>query len=72
MSERPISDAQSIVSDAVELAGGQHALARELRINQSDISQAVNNGRPDARNRVLNALGYAVVETIRPMKGQNR
>ncbi|KXV66621.1 helix-turn-helix domain-containing protein [Gluconobacter oxydans] len=72
MTERPISDAQSIVSDAVELAGGQHALARELRISQSDISQAVNNGRTDSRNRVLNALGYVVVETIRPMKGQNR
>ncbi|MBS1098563.1 hypothetical protein JK191_13635 [Gluconobacter sphaericus] len=72
MSERPISDAQSIVSDAVELAGGQHALSRQLHISQSDISQAVNNGRTDSRNRVLNALGYVVVETIRPMKGQNR
>jgi len=72
MSDLPITEARSIVSDAVEMAGGQHALARNLRINQSDISQAVNNGRTDSRNRVLNALGYAVIETIRPMRGQNR
>jgi len=54
------------------MAGGQHALARRLGITQSDISQAVNNGRTDSRKRVLNALGYVVIETIRPMKGQNR
>ncbi|MBS0994742.1 helix-turn-helix domain-containing protein [Gluconobacter cerinus] len=72
MTDLSIAEAKSIVADAIEMAGGQHALARNLRINQSDISQAVNNGRTDARNRVLNALGYAVIETIRPMKGQNR
>lgn len=74
MSERPISDAQSIVSDAVEMAGGQRALARLRGISQSDISQSLNNGPRDARNRVLPGLGYFVVtiEVIRPMKGQNR
>ncbi|GAD09179.1 hypothetical protein GFGA_1d1184 [Gluconobacter frateurii NBRC 103465] len=72
MTDLPITEARSIIADAVEMAGGQHALARRLGITQSDISQAVNNGRTDSRKRVLNALGYAVIETIRPMKGQNR
>ncbi|MBS1035009.1 helix-turn-helix domain-containing protein [Gluconobacter cerinus] len=72
MTDLPIAEAKSIVADAIEMAGSQHALARLRGIAQSDISQAVNNGRTDARNRVLNALGYAVIETIRPMKGQNR
>lgn len=72
MTDHPIAEAKSIVADAIEMAGGQHALARLRGIAQSDISQAVNNGRTDARNRVLNALGYAVIETIRPMRGQNR
>ncbi|MBS1040964.1 hypothetical protein JK203_08890 [Gluconobacter cerinus] len=72
MTDLPIAEAKSIVADAIEMAGGQHALARLRGIAQSDISQAVNNGRSDARNRVLNALGYAVIETIRPMRGQNR
>ncbi|GAA4475524.1 hypothetical protein [Gluconacetobacter asukensis] len=68
---RPITDAQSIVCAAVEMAGGQRILARRLGISQSDISQAVNDKLPDARNRVLNALGYMVVEVIRPVRGQN-
>lgn len=72
MTDLSIAEAKSIVADAIEMAGGQHALARLRGIAQSDISQAVNNGRTDARNRVLNALGYAVIETIRPMRGQNR
>lgn len=74
MTDRPIGDAQSIITDAVEMAGGQRALARLRGIAQSDISQALNNGPADARNRVLNGLGYfvATLEVIRPMKGQNR
>ncbi|MFT9381537.1 helix-turn-helix domain-containing protein [Gluconobacter sp. P5B12] len=74
MNDRPIGDAQSIVADAVEMAGGQRALARLRGIAQSDISQALNSGPVDARNRVLNGLGYVVatLEVIRPMKGQNR
>ncbi|KXV20624.1 helix-turn-helix domain-containing protein [Gluconobacter sp. NFX36] len=72
MTDLPITEARSIIADAVEMAGGQHALARRLGITQSDISQAVNNGRTDSRKRVLNALGYVVIETIRPMRGQNR
>ncbi|MCP1275085.1 hypothetical protein NKW43_15685 [Gluconobacter albidus] len=72
MTDIPIGKAQSIVADAVEMAGGQRALSRLRGIAQCDISQAINNGADDARNRVLNALGYAVVEVIRPLKGQNR
>ncbi|GEM17995.1 helix-turn-helix domain-containing protein [Gluconobacter oxydans] len=74
MTDIPIGNAQSIIADAVEMAGGQRALARLRGIAQSDISQSLNNGPHDARNRVLNGLGYfvATVEVIRPMKGQNR
>ncbi|MCW2264134.1 putative transcriptional regulator [Gluconobacter cerinus] len=75
MSAIPITEVKSLVADAVELAGGQRALARRRGVSQSDISQALNGGRKDARNRVLNALGYSVVtppEYLVPMWGQNR
>lgn len=74
MTDLPITEAKSIIADAVEMAGGQHALARLRGVAQSDVSQALNGGRKDSRDRVLNALGYLVVtrECIVPMRGQNR
>lgn len=70
----PIANSQSIIVDAVEMAGGQRALARKIGLSQSDISQALSGSPADIPDRVFNALGYFVrtEKYLVPMKGQNR
>lgn len=68
---RPISTMISILSDAVEMAGGQRALSRKTGIPQSNISAVLGKKRP-MTTEIVNALGYVTHTVCIPMQGQNR
>lgn len=68
---RPITGMVSVLSDAVELAGGQRALSRKIGVPQPHISAILSERRP-MTTEVVNALGYITHTVCIPMKGQNR
>ena len=68
---RPISTMISVLSDAVEMAGSQHALSRKIGIPQSNISAVLSKKRP-MTTEIVNALGYITHTVCIPMRGQNR
>ncbi|PYD78196.1 hypothetical protein CFR80_16865 [Komagataeibacter oboediens] len=61
---------KSILADAVELAGGQHAWSRKTGIPQSVVSLTLNDQR-EMSESIVNALGYVTQTVCIPMKGQN-
>lgn len=67
---RPISEMKSILADAVEMAGGQHAWSRKTGISQTQISLTLA-GKRDPSEAIINALGYVVRPVFIPVKGQN-
>ncbi|WP_308718975.1 hypothetical protein [Komagataeibacter xylinus] len=67
---RPIAEMKSVLADAVELAGGQHAWSRKTGIPQSVVSLTLS-GRRDVSENIVNALGYVTRTVCLPMKGQN-
>lgn len=67
---RPITEMKSVLADAVELAGGQHAWSRKTGIPQSVVSLTLNDQR-EVSESIVNALGYVTRTVCIPMKGQN-
>lgn len=72
MTPFPVEEIRSRLADAVELAGGQSAWARNAGVPRSTVSEVLSHKR-DMPESIINALGYVVRPMCVPARrGMNR